>query len=159
MAARSYFPVLVLVAASAFFAFDIATDLGKADESLLHVAVEGLVFLLTAGALLLEIRRVLRLREALAEDRARLERLSGELFAVMQRSFEQWGLSPSESEVALLLLKGLTMREIADLRQVREKTIRQQAASIYAKSGQSGRHELAAHFIGDLIGAGPPQAH
>ncbi len=158
MAARSYFPVLVLVAASAFFAFDIFTDLRAADESLLHIAVEALVFLLTAAALLIEIRRVLRLRAALAEDRSRLQRLSGELFAVMQRAFEQWGLSPSESEVALLLLKGLTMREIADLRQVREKTIRQQAASIYAKSGQAGRHELAAHFIGDLISAGQPQA-
>lgn len=158
MAARSYFPVLVLIAASAFFAFDIVTDLRAADESPLHVAIEALVFLLTASALLLEIRRVLRLRAALAEDRARLARLSGELFAVMQRAFERWGLSPSESEVALLLLKGLTMREIADLRQVREKTIRQQAASIYAKSGQAGRHELAAHFIGDLISTSPPDA-
>ena len=103
MAARRYFPVQVLVAAAAFFAFDIVTDLRAADESPLHVAIEALVFLLTASALLLEIRRVLRLRAALAEDRARLARLSGELFAVMQRAFERWGLSPSESEVALLL--------------------------------------------------------
>jgi DNA-binding NarL/FixJ family response regulator len=103
----------------------------------------------------MEIRRVLRLRQAMAQDRNKLARLSGELFVVMQKSFSDWGLSPGESEVALLLLKGLSMRDIAALRQVQEKTIRAQAASIYAKSGQAGRHELAAHFIGDLISSVP----
>jgi len=155
MTPRNYFPVMVLVAASAFFAFDISTDLGAGDESLLHIGVESLVFLLTSVALLMEIRRVLRLRQAMAQDRNKLARLSGELFGVMQKSFNDWGLSPGESEVALLLLKGLSMRDIAALRQVQEKTIRAQAASIYAKSGQAGRHELAAHFIGDLISSVP----
>jgi DNA-binding NarL/FixJ family response regulator len=43
------------------------------------------------------------------------------------------------------------MKEIAGVRKVKEKTVRQQATQIYAKSGYAGRHELAAHFIEDLI--------
>jgi DNA-binding CsgD family transcriptional regulator len=72
----------------------------------------------------------------------------------MRSDFAEWGLSPSESEVALLLIKGLSMREISQARQVKEKTVRQQATSVYAKSGYVGRHELAAHFIEDLM-SGP----
>lgn len=156
MKVRPYLPSLVLVAAVMFFAYDIATDVNKGDESSFHIAVESLVFLLTSIVLTMEIRRVLALRRQLQRDREKLASLSGELFVVMQRAFDDWGLSPSEADVALLLLKGLSMREIAGVRDVREKTVRSQAASIYAKSGQAGRHELAAYFIGDLIDAGKP---
>ena len=44
-----------------------------------------------------------------------------------------------------------TLFEISEMRQVKEKTVRQQATQIYAKSGYAGRHELAAHFIEDLM--------
>jgi len=62
-----------------------------------------------------------------------------------------WGLSPSEAEVAQLLIKGLSMREISQAREVKEETIRQQATPAYAKSGYAGRHEIAAHFIEDFM--------
>ena len=45
----------------------------------------------------------------------------------------------------------MSMKEISDLRHVKEKTVRQQATQVYAKSGYTGRHELAAHFIEDLM--------
>ncbi len=67
------------------------------------------------------------------------------------RQFSQWKLTPSESDVALLLVKGLSMKEIATARDVKEKTVRLQATSIYAKSACAGRHELSAHFIEDLM--------
>lgn len=63
----------------------------------------------------------------------------------------RWGLSPSEKEVALLILKGLSLKEIAHLRDTAEKTVRAQSGSIYAKSGLAGRSELAAFFLEDLL--------
>jgi len=51
----------------------------------------------------------------------------------------------------MLLLKGLSFKEIAALRITLEKTVRQQASSIYRKSGISGRHELAAWCIEDYL--------
>lgn len=148
---KTLYPTIVLVAATLFFAFDIIADLISKDESWLHLFVESIVFLAISTVLFRELRRLRQLKAELSEERIRTARLSGELLAVMRDQFAQWGLSPSESEIALLLIKGLSMKEIAEARQVKEKTIRQQATSVYAKSGYAGRHELAAHFIEDLM--------
>jgi len=148
---KNLYPTIVLVAATLFFAFDIIVDLVAKDESWMHLFVESIVFLAISTVLFQELRRLRQLKAELSEERIRTARLSGELLAVMRDQFAQWGLSPSESEIALLLIKGLSMKEIAEARRVKEKTIRQQATSVYAKSGYAGRHELAAHFIEDLM--------
>ena len=148
---KNLYPTIVLVAATLFFAYDIIVDLIEKDESWLHLFVETIVFLAISTVLFQELRRLRQLKAELSEERIRTARLSGELLAVMRNQFAQWGLSPSESEIVLLLIKGLSMKEIAEARQVKEKTIRQQATSVYAKSGYAGRHELAAHFIEDLM--------
>lgn len=75
--------------------------------------------------------------------------------AVIQRQFETWQLTRSEQDIALALIKGLSFREIAELRDTREKTVRQQAATVYKKAGLSGRHELAGWFFEDLLDNDP----
>ncbi len=70
---------------------------------------------------------------------------------VVERHFERWQMTPSEREIAVALLKGLSFQEIALLRDTREKTVRQHASSVYRKSGLAGRHELAAWFFEDLL--------
>ena len=65
--------------------------------------------------------------------------------------FERWQLTAAEREVALLLLKGLSHKEIAVLRDTSERTIRQQAQSIYGKSNLSGRAALSAFFLEDML--------
>lgn len=151
MISRQLYPVMVMTAAMLFFAYDITADLAARDESWPHILIESIVFLAVSAVLFRELRRLRRLKAELFEERGRTARLSGQLLTVMREQFEAWGLSPSENDVALLLIKGLSMKEIAEARQVKEKTIRQQATAIYAKSGYTGRHELAAHFIEDLM--------
>ncbi len=148
---KNIFPTLVLFSAALFFAYDILADFMAKDEALLHIIIELFVFLAITVVLFGEIRRLKQVKVELSEEKSRTARLSGELLAVMRNQFVQWGLSRSESDIALLLIKGLSMQEIADLRQVKEKTVRQQATSVYAKSGYAGRHELVAHFIEDLM--------
>ena len=63
----------------------------------------------------------------------------------------QWGLTAAEQEVALLLLKGLSFKEIADIRSTSEKTTRQQALTVYQKSKLPGRAELSAFFLEELL--------
>ena len=63
----------------------------------------------------------------------------------------QWNLTRSEKEVAFLLIKGLSTKEIAEYRSTAEKTTRAQATAIYSKSGLSGRSQLAAFFLEDLF--------
>jgi DNA-binding NarL/FixJ family response regulator len=148
---KNLFPIIILVLATVFFAFDIIADLADGDEALLHIIIESIVFVAISMVLFRELHRLRRVRAELSEERVRTARLSGELLTIMRNQFVKWELSPSESEIALLLIKGLSMKEIAEARQVKEKTIRQQATSVYSKSGCAGRHELVAHFIEDLM--------
>lgn len=70
--------------------------------------------------------------------------------AVEQR-LVAWGLTPTEREVALLLLKGHGHKQIAARTSRSERTVRQHAVSVYEKSGLSGRAELAAFFLEGLF--------
>ena len=65
--------------------------------------------------------------------------------------FSRWALSETEKDIAWLILKGFSFLEIAELRQRSERTIRQQAGAIYAKSGMRSRAELSAYFLEDLF--------
>lgn len=70
---------------------------------------------------------------------------------VVTQQFSEWMLTGSETEVGWLLLKGLSLKEIAMVRSTQEKTVRQQASSIYKKAGVSGRHAFSAWFIEDIL--------
>jgi len=151
MSIRNYFPALVLAFAMLFFIYDIVNDLVNGGDSYLHITVELLVFAAISIVLFRELERVKFLNKAVQEEKSKTARLAGELLTVIQEEFAVWKLTPSEKDVALLLIKGLSMKEIADIRGVKEKTVRAQSTNIYAKSGYAGRHELAAHFIEDLM--------
>jgi DNA-binding CsgD family transcriptional regulator len=85
----------------------------------------------------------------------RWKREAGDLLAglgvAIDAQFERWVLSPAEREVALFMLKGLSHKEIANIRHVGEATVRQQAQGIYRKSGLANRNDLAAFFLEDLL--------
>ena len=71
----------------------------------------------------------------------------GDLTAAIGRQFDAWTLTGAERDIAALMLKGVSLRDIAQLRRTSETTIRQQAQGIYQKSGLAGRRELAAYFL------------
>jgi DNA-binding CsgD family transcriptional regulator len=73
------------------------------------------------------------------------------LGVAIDRQFDRWELTPAEREVALLQLKGLRHKAIAELRNTSERTVRQQALVVYRKSGLNGRSDLAAFFLEDLL--------
>lgn len=73
----------------------------------------------------------------------------------IDEQLDQWQLSAAEKEVAFLLLKGLSLKQIAAARRTTEKTARVQSGAIYTKSGLAGRSELSAFFLEDLL---PPRA-
>ncbi len=70
---------------------------------------------------------------------------------VISKQFDDWQLSASETDVGWLLLKGLSLKEIAVIRNTLEKTVRQQASALYKKAGLNGRHAFSAWFIEDVL--------
>lgn len=69
----------------------------------------------------------------------------------IEHQFARWNLTAAESDVGLLLLKGLSHKEIAEIRSTSERTVREQARSLYRKSGLAGRSSLSAFFLEDLL--------
>lgn len=103
-----------------------------------------------------EVRRDLLSRQAaLREERdAWRERAQGALANLAQAidaQFDAWRLTATEREIALLLLKGHGHKQAAAITGRSERTVRQHAVSVYHKAGLSGRAELAAFFLGDLL--------
>jgi DNA-binding CsgD family transcriptional regulator len=68
--------------------------------------------------------------------------------------FDTWALTPSERDVALLAIKGLSISEIAEVRTTKEGTIKAQCNAIYSKAGVSGRQQLLSLFIEELMADG-----
>ncbi len=144
--------------------FDVSSDY-RAGTNASHLVVELLVMVLAvAGVIVLwRLMRVAQHRAAslhadLEVARAEARRFSEEarealrgLGEAIDRQFQRWELTTAEREVALLLLKGLSHREIGDLRKTSEATVRQQALSVYRKAGLRGRSELSAFFLEDLL--------
>lgn len=89
-----------------------------------------------------------------AESKKYLDGLSHSISAQL----DQWQLSTAEKEVAFLLLKGLSLKEIAAARRTSEKTARVQSSAVYMKSGLAGRSELSAFFLEDLLPPGAASA-
>jgi len=82
-----------------------------------------------------------------SESRALLNGLGEAIDA----QFARWNLTDAERGVALLLLKGLSTKEIAAVRAGSERTVREHARSVYSKAGLTGRAALSAFFLEDLL--------
>lgn len=157
-------PAGLFVALTFFVGADMAADvlhgMGPGHLSLELVAL--LLCLAGAVATGVQLRRAqVRARELRAHlegaradlDRARqeAEALRAGLGHALEDQFERWDLTRAQREVALLVLKGLSYKEIAELRTTAEHTVRNQALAIFRKAGLAGRAEMAAFFIEDLL--------
>lgn len=147
--------IALFVTASLLVGTDLLSDVGSG-VPLSHVASEALVALLTGAGALWSIQRHRAERREAAAWKARADELLQGLGTTVERQFAAWSLTEAESEVALLLLKGLSFKEVASVRDTSERTSREQARGVYRKAGVGGRAELSAWFFEDLLA--PPEA-
>lgn len=150
---------------------DLVTDFGEGTTTG-HVLVETAVVLAGLAGFVVLVRGIAELKRREREARAEVAALGSRLQAVQQEALQwrteakdllqglgaaierqlvRWGLTAAEKDIALLLLKGLSHKAIADLRSVSEATVRQQSRGVYKKAGVEGRHDLAAFFLEGLL--------
>ncbi|MGH6719933.1 MAG: helix-turn-helix transcriptional regulator [Alphaproteobacteria bacterium] len=152
---------------------EVAT--GDADTTILDLLADALALVLTIGAAVGSALLALRLN---AQHEEKLDlvrdlayaRAEGEGWRAKVRSylagfkdgidvqFQAWKMTAAEREVGLLILKGLSHKEIASLRATSEATVRQQAQAIYRKANLPGKTAFSAYFLEDLFAAEPPAA-
>ena len=155
---------LLMAAVVLASAGDIVSDL-QHGAPLAHVLQEAVLMSLASALMLWMLWDVHHQRQQLEDLKQELTRSSNaakpanplvqtarkRLSEAVGIQFREWDLSTSEREIGLLLLKGLSIKEIAALRDTHEKTVRQQASAIYRKAGVPGRHAFAAWFMEDLL--------
>jgi len=154
--------ILLLVGLVALI--DLATD-AKSGTYWWHLFTEALIAAISLFGVFwlvkdnFQLKRKIQLEEQLSEDLRQQSKiwkkqahnyLQGLSHSINQQ-LNVWQLTNSEKEIAFLLLKGLSLREIGQLRETSEKTVRAQSTSIYAKAGFSGRSQLSAFFLEDLL--------
>ncbi len=144
--------------------FDVLTDLSLGVPDW-HIYEESLIVLVSGTVaifLIFDIRKLKKniqhLKEKLEDSDIKLKGITDEMIMarsqysqVIHNQFELWLLTKSEQDVAMLLLKGLSFKEISAVRETKEKTVRQQASTIYSKASVEGRHDFAAWFLEDFI--------
>jgi DNA-binding CsgD family transcriptional regulator len=157
-------PSALFLVITVFVALDLAADL-RIGMSALHVGAElvslgvaltGVVG--TAWQLRGAVGRARALQRDLRTARADLDRWRCEAEGLLHRlggaieaQLLRWELTSAESEIALLILKGLSYKEIASARGTTERTVRHQALAIFKKAGLAGRAEMSAFFLQDLL--------
>ena len=155
----------IVVGVTFFFALELIEEPGMSPLAMLLELVDIVPVVLMAVGVALLFRITFRQREeqmTLLRD-LEVARLEGQRWRAESRSlinglgeaidaqFTRWNLTDAEREVALLLLKGLAVKEVAALRATSERTIRAQAVALYAKAGVTGRAALSAFFLEDLL--------
>lgn len=154
--------------------WDLSIDLARGTH-FLHILLEGTVVLVSLAVLFKIVTQLMKterdLKNHFKDKASYLEKESFILRADIQKyklesnkyatgisdlielQFRDWNLSKSEKDVALLLIKGMSLKEIASIRNTAEKTVRHQASIVYEKSQLEGRAQLAAFFLEDILGA------
>lgn len=142
-------------------AVDLVLDASEGTNPI-HLTLETGAMVAVSAVAIAMLRRRERRIGALARDldrsraeatrwRSEAEQALRGLGEAIDVQFDRWELTPAEREVGLLLLKGLSLKEVATVRSTSERTARDQARAVYRKGGLSGRSELSAFFLEDLL--------
>ena len=80
-----------------------------------------------------------------------LKAASGAFSDLLDAQFDAWELTDAERDVALLSIKGLSISDMARLRDTKTGTIKSQSNAVYRKAGVTGRPQLISLFVEELM--------
>lgn len=149
--------IALFVAIAVLILCDLILDY-REGANRVHVGIELLVLIAASVGVAFLWRTLTHSRTELAQAIVEAEQWRQDsrevirgLGVAIENQFGRWKLTKAEAEVGLLLLKGLSHKEIAHARDTTERTAREQARMLYRKSGLSGRSALSAFFLEDLL--------
>lgn len=153
----------ILLSSMAFFGFDVVSDisahvlggLSYTRSDLVHLVFEVLA-VAGLGYAVVTLRAYHLLLRAEAEaTKDTIQMLRGNFDEVLQNKFEDWGLTIAERDVTLLIIRGLSVAEIASARSTAQGTIKTQSTSIFRKIGVRSKTELMSVIIDEFLDGKP----
>ena len=147
--------VVLQISFSIFFIVDMALELSGLRKVAVSWEYREIVQIITIIGMLLGAFLGTFVLVGIAKNMRELDQkmlvAKGAFHALMVQRFDEWELTPSEKDVALFTLKGLSNSQIAEARGKSIGTIKAQCNSIYQKAGVSGRTQLISGFIEDFV--------
>lgn len=133
------------------FLLDVLADFSRMSVMDWHLVPEALASL----ALIAGIAFQLVYLKQLLQRKASLERsvgmASSALQTIIESHFDEWKLTASERDVAALMVKGLSISEIAKVRGSADGTVKAHLNAIYRKANARNRAEVLSHIMDTLI--------
>ncbi len=117
-----------------------------------HLVIEAVATVGLILAIWIEVRYFRDLMRRNDQQERSLRVATGALSGVIEDYFSEWSLTPSERDVALFAIKGMSNTEIAGLRGSSEGTIKAHLNAVFRKAGVSGRNQLVSLLVEDLLG-------
>lgn len=91
-----------------------------------------------------------RLSQQTIKLESKLDAAASRFHDVIIEQFREWNFTEAENEIGMLMIKGMSIAEIADLRGRSQATVKAQNSSIYQKSGLNNRAQLVSYFVEEL---------
>ncbi len=147
--------IVVQAACAVFFVWDVVQDLPEASGGSLwrdpYLLMETTATVTLIIGIVVESKYLVLLLQRQARAERALNVAAGELHELIEQYFRDWGLTPSEADVAMFALKGLSIPDIAELRGSKDGTIKAHLNGIYRKAGVNGRAQLLSLLVEDLM--------
>ena len=134
-----------------FFFIDITIDLIEQEGNSMHFYLEVLFVFAMIFLFIFQIREFKVLRGEIASTNEKLLILKKGTTELINSQINLLKFTAAETDIAWLLIKGTSYKDIAKFRNVSERTVNQQVTSIFKKSNVRNRHEFITSFIEDLM--------
>src|SRR6056300_2066996 len=101
-----------------FFVVDVITDIVNNAPRDIHFYLEGFFVIALVYILIFQIKEIRTMEVEIETSHQELEVLKGGLTREIEKQFNSWQLTPSEKEVAWLILKGISYSDIAKVKDI-----------------------------------------
>ena len=147
------------IIAFSFFVFDIIFDVrdhiveAKLYETfeLIHLLFEGFAVLAIGTGIWFTFQFLQVLKEQAKEAEQNLYYLRTDFDSLLNKKFESWGFTDAEREIAILVLRGFTNAQIAELRETKVGTVKVQIHKLIQKANSASRTDFMAVFMDEFL--------
>jgi DNA-binding CsgD family transcriptional regulator len=143
--------IAVQVICTIVFFVDVTKDVVETGGASLGMIPEALASLALFVGIAFEAVFLLHLLRRKASLERSVGLASSALQGVIESHFDEWKLTASERDVASLMVKGLSISEIAGVRGSAEGTVKAHLNAIYRKANARNRAEVLSHIMDTLI--------
>ena len=133
------------------FLWDVVHDLREPISDSWHIVPEAMASVALLIGIGFEVVYLLHLLQRKASLERSVGMASAQIQDIIQFHFDTWKLTASERDVAALMIKGLSISEIASVRGSADGTVKAHLNAIYRKSNARNRAEVLSHIMDALI--------